>query len=76
VPPQIEVGLDAEIRLVEGNKNRHSKNRVLVEIVDANPIIVVQLSQKGMARIPRSAPIKILKDNDFTRTGVWIALTG
>jgi hypothetical protein len=38
------VGLDAEIRLVEGNKNGYNKNRVWVEIVDANPIIVAQLS--------------------------------
>jgi hypothetical protein len=76
VPPQIEVGLDAEIRLVESNKDGHGKNRVGAEIADANPIVVTQLLQKGMARIPKSAPIKILKDDDFARTGVWIALTG
>jgi hypothetical protein len=75
VPPQIEVGLDVEIRLAEGDKNGHSKNRVLVEIADANPIIVAQLSKEGMARIPKSMPVKILKNNYFTRTGVWIALT-
>jgi hypothetical protein len=64
------VGLDAEIRLAEGNKDKHRKNRIRVEIADANPIVVTQLSQKGMARIPKSAPIKIFKDNDFARTGV------
>jgi hypothetical protein len=61
VPPQIEVGLDAEIRLAEGDKNEHSKNRVWVEIANANPIIVAQLSKKEMARIPKSTPVKILK---------------
>jgi hypothetical protein len=40
VPLHIEVGLDAEIQLTEGNKNEHNKNRVGVEIADANPIIV------------------------------------
>jgi hypothetical protein len=49
VPPQIEVGLDAEIRLIEDDKDRYNKNRVRVEIADANPIVVTQLSQKGMA---------------------------
>jgi hypothetical protein len=75
VPPQIEVGLDAEIRLAEGDKNGHSKNRVWVETTDANPIIVAQLSKEGMPRIPKFAPIKIHKNNYFTRTRVWIALT-
>jgi hypothetical protein len=46
-----------------------------VEITDANPIIVAQLSEEGMAWIPKSMPIKILKDYDFARTRVWIALT-
>jgi hypothetical protein len=75
VPPQIEVGLDAEIRLIEDDKDRYNKNRVRVEIADANPIVVTQLSQKGMAQILKSMPIKILKDYDFTRMRVWIALT-
>jgi hypothetical protein len=75
VPPQIEVGMDAKIRLAEGNENGHRKNRVWVEIVDANLIIVTQFLKERMARIPKSAPIKILKNNYFTRTGVWIALT-
>jgi hypothetical protein len=69
------VGLDAKIRLAEGDKNGHSKNRVWVEITYANPIIVAQLSDEGMAWIPKSTLIKILKDYDFTRTRVWIALT-
>jgi hypothetical protein len=69
------VGLDAKIRLAEGNKDRHRKNRIRVEIADANPIVVTQLPQKGMARIPKSTPIKIFKDNDFARTGVWIVPT-
>jgi hypothetical protein len=43
VPPQIEVGLDIEIRLAEGDKDEYSKNRVGVEIADANPIVVTQL---------------------------------
>jgi hypothetical protein len=47
-----------------------------VEIADANPIVVAKLSQKGMARISKSAPIEIFKDNNFARTGVWIVLTG
>jgi hypothetical protein len=46
-----------------------------VEIVDANPIVVAQLSQKGMARIPKSVPIEIFKYNNFARMGVWIVLT-
>jgi hypothetical protein len=47
-----------------------------VEIADANPIVVTKLSQKGMARIPKSVPIEIFKYNNFTRTGVWIVLIG
>jgi hypothetical protein len=47
-----------------------------VEIADANPIVVAKLSQKGMAKISKSAPIEIFKDNNFARTGVWIVLTG
>jgi hypothetical protein len=70
VPPQIEVGLDAEIRLAEGDKNRHSKNRVRVEVADVNPIIVAYLLKKRMAWIPKSMPVKILKNNYFARTGV------
>jgi hypothetical protein len=70
------VGLDVEICLAVGNKDGHSKNGVGVEIADANPIVVAQLSQKGMARIPKSAPIEIFKDNNFARTEVWIVLTG
>jgi hypothetical protein len=46
-----------------------------VEIADANPIVVAQLSQKGMARTPKSAPIEIFKDNNFAKMGVWIVLT-
>jgi hypothetical protein len=64
------VGLDAEIRLTEGNKDGHNKNRVGVDIADANPIVVTQLSQKGMSRIPKSEPIKIFKNNEFVRTGI------
>jgi hypothetical protein len=69
------VGLDAEIRLAEGDKDGYSKNRVRVEIAYANRIVVTQLPQKGMARIPKSSPIKIFKDDDFARTRVWIVLT-
>jgi hypothetical protein len=69
VLPQTKVGLDAKIRLVEGNKNRHQKNKVWVEIADANPVIVTQFSKEGMAWIPKSTPIKILKNNYFARTG-------
>jgi hypothetical protein len=46
-----------------------------VEVADANPIIVAQLTKEGMAQIPKSALVKILKNNYFARTGVWIALT-
>jgi hypothetical protein len=46
-----------------------------VEVVDANPIIVAQLAKEGMARIPKSASVKILKNYYFARTRVWIALT-
>jgi hypothetical protein len=41
-----------------------------VEITYTNPIIVAQLSDEGMAWIPKSTLIKILKDYDFTRTRV------
>jgi hypothetical protein len=68
--PQIEVGLDAEIRLAECNKNGHGKNRVWVEIANANPIIVAQFLKEGMARIPKSTLIKILKNNYLARMGV------
>jgi hypothetical protein len=50
-------------------------HRVWVEIVDANPIIVAQLSKEGMTQIPKSTPLIILKNNYFTRMGFWIALT-
>jgi hypothetical protein len=46
-----------------------------VEVADANPIIVSQLSKEEMAHIPKSMSVKILKNNYFARTGVWIALT-
>jgi hypothetical protein len=46
-----------------------------VEIADANPIIVAQFSKEGMAQVPKSAPIKILKNNYFARMRIWIALT-
>jgi hypothetical protein len=75
VAPQIGVRQDAEKRFAEGDKNQHRKNRVQVEDADANPIIVAQLVKEGMAWIPKSAPVKILKNNYFARTGVWIALT-
>jgi hypothetical protein len=41
-----------------------------VEIADANPVVVAQLSQKGMARTPKSASIEIFKDNNFAKMGV------
>jgi hypothetical protein len=47
-----------------------------VEIADANSIVVIKLSQKGMARISKSMPIEIFKDNNFTKMKVWIVLTG
>jgi hypothetical protein len=47
-----------------------------VEIADANSIVVIKLSPKGMARISKSAPIEIFKDNNFAKTEVWIVLTG
>jgi hypothetical protein len=75
VPPQIEVGLDAEKRLAEGNENRHRQNRIWVEVADANPIVITQFTKKGMAQIPKSMPVEILKHNYFARVGVWIALT-
>jgi hypothetical protein len=76
VPPQIEVGLDAKICFAEGDKDEHSKNGVGVEIADTNFIVITKFSQKGMARISKSAPIEIFKDNNLARTGVWIVLTG
>jgi hypothetical protein len=75
VPPQSEVGLDAEKRLTEGDENRHRQNRVQVEVADANPIVITQLAKEEMEQIPKSAPVKILKNNYFARTGVEIALT-
>jgi hypothetical protein len=41
-----------------------------VEIVDANPVVVAKLSQKGVARISKFAPIEIFKDNNFAMTEV------
>jgi hypothetical protein len=41
-----------------------------VEIADANPIVVTQLSHKERRMIPKFVPIKIFKDNNFARTGV------
>jgi hypothetical protein len=46
-----------------------------VEVVDANPIVITQLVKEDMAWIPKSAPVKILENNYFARTGVEIALT-
>jgi hypothetical protein len=55
VPPQIEVGLDAEKRLTEGDKNRHRQNIIRMEVANANPIVITQLAKKGMAQISESA---------------------
>jgi hypothetical protein len=41
-----------------------------VEVADANPIVVTQLMKKGMAQIPKSAPVKILEYNYFARARV------
>jgi hypothetical protein len=41
-----------------------------VEVADVNPIVITQLAKKGMARIPKSVPVKILEYNYFTRAGV------
>jgi hypothetical protein len=70
VPPQIEVGIDAEKRLREGNENRHRQNRIWMEVVDANPIVITQFAKKGMTRIPKSELVKILEHNYFARAGV------
>jgi hypothetical protein len=75
VPSQIEVGLDAKIRFIEGNEDGNNKNGVGVEIADANPIIIQELAQERMAGISKFAPIEIFENYNFTKTGIWIALT-
>jgi hypothetical protein len=56
-------------------KDGNNKNRVGVEIADANFIVIAKFAQKGLARISKSTPIEIFKDDNLARTGVWIVLT-
>jgi hypothetical protein len=70
VPPQIEVGLDAEKRFTEGAENRHRQNIIRMEVADANPIVTTQLAKKGMAWISESVPVLILEYNYFAGMGV------
>lgn len=69
------MGIDAKISLTEIAKNGDGKDGVGMEIAEADFVMVNQLAQERMNRDPIPTPIVILEYYQFSRIGVWIALT-
>jgi hypothetical protein len=72
VLPQGKVGSDAQIALTQGDENRNLQNRVGIEILHLNPIMMKEPTKEVARRHPEPPLMEVREADDITDERVWL----